>query len=308
MGTADAFVAEARKSLGTREQPPGSNHNYITVWYNDNVDRIGNGAWCDMAVTMWGAKSGNADVVGKFAYTVWHAQWFEKRGQWHSGTRGVRKGDVVFFDWGGSRSISRIDHVGIVEKVSGSIVYTIEGNSGDVCRRVARDSRYIVGYGRPAFKGGSSASSSPWTDLPLLKKGARGEHVQTLQGLLVARSHPEIEIDGVFDTEVEKAVRALQKWGKVTVDGEVGQQTWPLALRLVGGVRELPLLKKGSRGEHVQTLQGLLRARSHPEIEVDGVFDDEVEKAVKALQKWGKVDVDGEVGKQTWPVALRVHK
>jgi peptidoglycan hydrolase-like protein with peptidoglycan-binding domain len=69
-------------------------------------------------------------------------------------------------------------------------------------------------------------------DLPLLKKGASGEHVQTLQGLLVARSHPEIEIDGKFDDEVEKAVKAVQKWGGVTADGEVGPQTWPVLLRV----------------------------------------------------------------------------
>lgn len=76
-------------------------------------------------------------------------------------------------------------------------------------------------------------------------------------------------------------------------------------------VNKLPMLAKGAKAtnEHVQTLRGLLLARSHPEIgTVEGPFDATVEKAVKAVQKWGKVDVDGIVGPQTWPVLLRVHK
>ena len=51
-------------------------------------------------------------------------------------------GDVIFFD------IS--DHVEIVERVEGNIVYTIEGNSiNDECRQrnYEVNSRYIYGYG-----------------------------------------------------------------------------------------------------------------------------------------------------------------
>src|SRR5882672_2075034 len=98
MGTAAGMIAEARKSLGTTEHPPGSNHNYITQYYNKHVSQIGNGPWCDMSVTMWGMLSGNGAVVGKFAYTVSHAQWFKRKGRWHSGTHGIKPGDVLFFD------------------------------------------------------------------------------------------------------------------------------------------------------------------------------------------------------------------
>jgi len=73
-------------------------------------------------------------------------------------------------------------------------------------------------------------------------------------------------------------------------------------------VKKLPMLRKGDEGEHVQTLRALLMARSHPEVEtVDGPFDTTVEKAVRAVQAWGRVEVDGIVGPQTWPVLLRVH-
>ena len=43
------------------------------------------------------------------------------------------------------------DHVGIVEKVEGGRVYTIEGNSGDACERNSYPvgNYQIMGYGMP---------------------------------------------------------------------------------------------------------------------------------------------------------------
>lgn len=70
-------------------------------------------------------------------------------------------------------------------------------------------------------------------------------------------------------------------------------------------MQKLPTLQKGATGEHVQSVQALLGARSHP-VKMDGVFGDATETAVKALQKWGKVKADGVVGANTWPVLLRV--
>ena len=57
---------------------------------------------------------------------------------------------IIFFDWGNNGTI---DHVGIVESVSGGTVNTIEGNSGDkVARRsYSIGSSNIYGYGVPAY-------------------------------------------------------------------------------------------------------------------------------------------------------------
>jgi len=74
-------------------------------------------------------------------------------------------------------------------------------------------------------------------------------------------------------------------------------------------VKKLPTLGKGAKpSEDMQTLRSLLLARSHPEVGgIEGGFDATVERAVKAVQKWGGVEADGIVGPQTWPVLLRVH-
>jgi len=43
----------------------------------------------------------------------------------------------------------RADHTGIVEKVENGVIYTVEGNSGDICRENAYPVGWyqILGYG-----------------------------------------------------------------------------------------------------------------------------------------------------------------
>lgn len=90
--------------------------------------------------------------------------------------------------------------------------------------------------GAPADGGGGSTGDN-WTEtavnkLPTIGKGDSGEHVQTCQGLLIARSHPEVKVNGQFDAATEDAVKAVQRWGKIEDDGVVGPNTWPVLLRV----------------------------------------------------------------------------
>ena len=242
--TAAGMVAQARKSLGMSGRP-----NTITREYaSRHGDEFLRASWCDMAITYWARHSDNAAAVlpgGDRAYTVWHAQDFQKAGRWHSGTAAsvdqAKPGDIVFFDWAGTNIVGAIDHVGLVEKVlGGGRLQTIEANTSDAVRRRVRDAGVIAGYGRPAYAGGSSSpapSAANWQEatvkkLPELSKGDTGEHVQSAQGLLLARSHPEIKVDGVFGPKMEAAVRAVQRWGGVDDDGVIGPQTWPVLLRV----------------------------------------------------------------------------
>ncbi|MCM1217040.1 MAG: peptidoglycan-binding protein [Lachnospiraceae bacterium] len=72
----------------------------------------------------------------------------------------------------------------------------------------------------------SSTSSSPSTpnkeakDMPLLKKGSKGEDVKTLQKLL------GVDVDGIFGSKTEAAVKEFQQKNKLKVDGKVGPETW----------------------------------------------------------------------------------
>lgn len=82
----------------------------------------------------------------------------------------------------------------------------------------------------------------------------------------------------------------------------------PSAPAVTGGdtvVIELSVLKKGSKGEQVKTLQRLLTAMGYPCGAVDGSFGSITLAAVKALQKGNKLAVDGSVGPATWTALLK---
>ena len=164
-GTLEAMVQAMESTIGAHETN-GNNTNYITRWYGLND------AWCNMTVTYAAYHSGNEQSVcfgQKWAYTVAHAQAFKDRGLWTPMVNGVqgsgiRRGDVVFFDWAGGTSIGSIDHVGLVTGVSGSTVYTIEGNFENRCDRWSRNASVIAGFGRPKYKaatGGSTPTPTP---------------------------------------------------------------------------------------------------------------------------------------------------
>ena len=54
----------------------------------------------------------------------------------------------------------------------------------------------------------------------VLKKGSKGEAVKTLQEFL------KITVDGDFGPKTETAVKNYQKKNGLTVDGVVGPRTW----------------------------------------------------------------------------------
>ncbi|MCI9510671.1 MAG: CHAP domain-containing protein [Angelakisella sp.] len=60
--------------------------------------------------------------------------WFRGQGRWQNSGYLPRPGDVIFFDWNQDMVP---DHVGIVEKVEGGMIYTMERNSADDRRREA---------------------------------------------------------------------------------------------------------------------------------------------------------------------------
>ena len=113
-------------------------------WYGFN-SRV---EWCACFVSWCAEQCGyiDAGIVPKFSLCSDGVNWFASRGQFQDGSYVPVAGDIIFFDWQGNGDV---DHVGIIESVVNGIVYTIEGNSGDVCRRRSYSIGYdgIYGYG-----------------------------------------------------------------------------------------------------------------------------------------------------------------
>lgn len=68
---------------------------------------------------------------------------------------------------------------------------------------------------------------------------------------------------------------------------------------------ELNVLRKGSKGEQVKTLQRLLNALGYNCGNVDGDFGSKTETALKAFQKANKLTQDGVCGSNSWNAILK---
>ena len=108
--------------------------------------------WCACFVSWCADQCGYLDsgAYPKFSGCVFGMQWFQQRGLWLDGSAEPMPGMLIFFDWATQDGVP--DHVGIVEKVENGMVYTVEGNSRDMCRQkqYALGSGVILGYGMPA--------------------------------------------------------------------------------------------------------------------------------------------------------------
>ena len=108
--------------------------------------------WCAMFVSWCADQAGllDAGAIPKFENCVWGANWFKDNVGWADGSAEPSPGDIIFFDW---EPDGYPDHVGIVEKCEGGLVYTIEGNVNDDCAqgRYYVGDACIFGYGLPAY-------------------------------------------------------------------------------------------------------------------------------------------------------------
>ena len=141
-----------RRELGYKE---GSNNNTkYGAWYGLN-----NQPWCAMFISWCANQTGiTEDIIPKFASCTIGYNWFKQRDKIIQ-TNDVQAGDILFFNWD---NINDPDHVGIVEKVEGNIITTIEGNAsnersgeGDCVKRrtFPKDYKYIFAVARPNYKG-----------------------------------------------------------------------------------------------------------------------------------------------------------
>ncbi|PSL01012.1 peptidoglycan hydrolase-like protein with peptidoglycan-binding domain [Murinocardiopsis flavida] len=309
-----AMIHEAEKSLGIHGRP-----NDIT---KDYAARNGSGfrrqPWCNMAITEWARRSGNHKAVcfsTDYAYTVWHAERFKRAGRWTADVRGVRRGDIVFFDWNGSNRVAAIDHIGIVTKVANGVVYTIEGNTSDRCARRTRSAATIVGYGRPNYAGGGGSTggggAQAWGGLTTVRSvRSQQQAVNYLRWLSDLPVSGHVAEDGEGGPETLRGVRWVQGTVKTEVDGQWGAKTESAFTEYLKGNAKhqmhiaakvkapsgSPALRLGSVGTRVARLQRALMKAGHrlPRFGADGEMGAETVSALKAFQRAADLVADGE--------------
>ena len=162
--------------------------------------------------------------------------------------------------------------------------------------------------------------------------GDVSEEVRIIQNRLnrISTNYPNIPkiypVDGIYDADTERAVRAFQKQFNLGVDGIVGRATWYRIAFIYNNVKRLSeldsegllldeisrqfpeTLREGSTGPGVQLLQYFLAivGEYYDQLprwqvnQIDGVFGPRTREAVEAYQRMMGLTVDGIVGRATW--------
>lgn len=142
----------------------------------------------------------------------------------------------------------------------------------------------------------------------VLKEGSKGESVKIMQNALNKAMGAELSEDGIFGPNTKTAVVAFQKSQKLSPDGIYGPKTHSALSKAVNsfGFADTSVLKVGSRGEAVKTLQKALNDMSY-NVSVDGVYGPQTKAAVvKFQQRFPELADDGIFGPKTKAVMDKV--
>lgn len=194
-------------------------------------------SWCATFVSAVAIELGYTDIIPTECSCQKMIELFKEKGIWvENENRTPKAGDIIFYDWqdnGKGDNKGWSDHVGIVEKVANGKITVIEGNYGNAVKRrtLSVNGKYIRGYGVPKYD--IERVKTVNIELDVLKKGAKGEQVGTLQILLKGKGYDigKHGVDKSFGGDTDKAVRNYQKDNGLTVDGSVGKETWTSLLK-----------------------------------------------------------------------------
>ena len=138
----DRFIKIAESQLGYKEG--ANNDTKYGDWYG-----LPNEPWCAMFVSWCAYQAGiGTDVILKYCGCTAGMEWFVKNGRFgYKEDYTPKAGDIIFFLSDGA------SHTGIVINCVGGRVYTIEGNTSNMCAKRSYDLNHstITGYGIPNY-------------------------------------------------------------------------------------------------------------------------------------------------------------
>lgn len=279
-------------------------------------------SWC--FYNAYGLEQGAKLLCGQYDdYTIAMAQRFKTAGKYN---KIPKVGDLVFFK---NAACTKICHVGLVYKVTGTYIYTIEGNTsgasgvvangGGVAKKSYKRSYYrIDGYAHPDYSNNGTSvvvNSNPITK-NYLSIGDKGSAVVSLQQKLIALGYScgKSGADGDFGKNTDSAVRKFQSVHGLVVDGKAGEKT-------MAKLNELYNAKsKPSTGNNwVSRLQATCNSLGYSKQVVDGIPGKNTlagcptlkkgskgavvrllqEKLISLGYSCGKFGVDGDFGSST---------
>lgn len=224
-----------------------------------------------------------------------------------------RKGRISSNPQTGALIVFKHSHIGRVTAVKNGYVYTNEGNTsalyGDSNGGTVKNKKYLLSD--PSIKGyclidyeAADKGIADYTDAGSLKMEKMKEYQNWLNiwygKLLSVYLGDLLEEDGIYGTLTRKASLIVWK--------DIMNRLYGCSLPLSGDTfgencqkaANKAVLKRRSSGTLVAVAEGLLTAAGDYHGEIDALFGDGAEQAVKTFQSRYGLMVDGEVGRETW--------
>lgn len=194
--------------------------------------------WCAGTASALAIACGATDIIPVEVSCGELIELAKAKGIWVENDAHVPKpGDFMLYDWqdsGKGDNKGWPDHIGIVEAVVCNDITIIEGNYKNAVSRRSKevDGMNIRGYITPHYDAEPVKPAETEKDctvkLKVLKRGAKGNAVKSLQHLLMAYGFNcgGYGADGSFGPGTENALRSYQKTHGLTADGVCGPATW----------------------------------------------------------------------------------
>lgn len=255
--------------------------------YSRDMAKIGaysiqGAAWCDCfadwaLVQAVGIENAYRLLGGWSAYTPTSASYYKKMGRWY--TSNPQVGDQIFF-----KNSTRICHTGWVVEVSGSTIYTIEGNTsggsavianggGVFKKKYSTSNSRIAGYGRPDYASVDNSKVTLKDAQETLKKALKIIPSDTTVTLKDAQ-------------EMLKKALKINPTTSYTKTEEVKEAN-------------KSYLSVGDTGAEVSELQRNLNTVLNAGLAIDGDFGSATKAALKTFQSKYGLTADGLYGKNS---------
>lgn len=145
---------------------------------------------------------------------------------------------------------------------------------------------------------------------PTLRIGDRGQDVKEMQKRLEKRlasiytSSCQIDIDGIYGSQTECAVKYLQCLAFLETTGITDAATWNF---ICNGENSLPILRLHNTGNTVKLIQQILKDYDFYHGVIDGCFSTDMKIAVKSFQADYSLATDGIIGSKTWTTLIHLN-
>ena len=205
----ELIVKQAEAWLGCKES--NGTHKQIIDVYNSHKP-LARGykvkytdEWCATFASAVAIKCGATDIIPTECSCTKMIELFKSMGSWQEKDDYIpAPGDYILYDWednGKGDNKAQPNHIGIVQKVSGSTIYVIEGNYSEAVkvRKIKINGKYIRGFGCPKYR----------ANLKTTDEVAR-EVIKGLWGNGAARKKA-LKAAGYNPTTIQKRVNELLK-------------------------------------------------------------------------------------------------